>query len=705
MTARALLPSRDRKGAVLLLALAGSLCAQSLERAEALWKQRRYTEANDAFREAVKAHPKDPGCRLRWGQFFQARFQPKDAEALYKETLELRKNDTGALMGLALLAAEDFESKAVKYAEMALAADPKLAPAHELLARLALEDSDTARAIAEADKALAISPAALDAMAIRATIDWLAGRQDTPWIGRILSQNPRYGRAYENAARLFVLNRRYEEGIALYRKALELDPELWSARSQLGVNLMRLGREEEARKELEAAWYAGHTDPATKNSLRLLDSYRNFVTFKTDNTIVRLDKKEAELLRPYVEGELKRAIATYEKKYGFKLDHPVQVELYPNHEDFAVRTLGMPGLGALGVTFGYVVAMDSPSGRKPGTFHWASTLWHELSHVYVLTATKHLVPRWFTEGMAVHEETAVSPEWGDRLGPEVIAAIRDHKLLPVAELDRGFVRPSYPEQVVISYFQAGRICDYINREWGFPKLLAMMRRFAQSETTPQVIEQELGLKPEEFDRRFLAALETETRKTVAGFEGWQKRLKELNAWAVARRYEDIIREAPAVRDLYPEYVEAGSAYELLAEAHLARQNKPAAIAELDRYARAGGRSPDLLKKLATLLEEAGRPKDAAAALERLNYVDPMDDDLHRRLGELLLGLGDAGPAIREYRAVLARAPQDPAAAHFGLARAYRLAKRPDAARDELLLALEAAPGFRPAQKMLLEMSQ
>ena len=50
-----------------------------------------------------------------------------------------------------------------------------------------------------------------------------------------------------------------------------------------------------------------------------------------------------------------------------KLDRPVQVEVYPDHEDFAVRTLGMPGLGALGVTFGYVVAMDSPSGRKPGT--------------------------------------------------------------------------------------------------------------------------------------------------------------------------------------------------------------------------------------------------------------------------------------------------------------------------------------------------
>ena len=100
-----------------------------------------------------------------------------------------------------------------------------------------------------------------------------------------------------------------------------------------------------------------------------------------------------------------------------QLDRPVQVEVYPDHEDFAVRTMGMPGLGALGVTFGYIVAMDSPSGRKPGSFHWASTMWHEMSHVYVLAATKHRVPRWFTEGMAVHEETAASPEWGDRLDP------------------------------------------------------------------------------------------------------------------------------------------------------------------------------------------------------------------------------------------------------------------------------------------------
>ncbi len=48
---------------------------------------------------------------------------------------------------------------------------------------------------------------------------------------------------------------------------------------------------------------------------------------------------------------MKRDIAAYNEKYQMKLNGPVQVEVYPDHEDFAVRTIGMPGLGALGVTF------------------------------------------------------------------------------------------------------------------------------------------------------------------------------------------------------------------------------------------------------------------------------------------------------------------------------------------------------------------
>ena len=92
----------------------------------------------------------------------------------------------------------------------------------------------------------------------------------------------------------------------------------------------------------------GYRDAATVNSLRLLDTYKNFVTFKTPTTILKFDKKEADLLHPYFQEVLDQAIADYSKKYKMTLPGPVQVEVYPNQEDFAVRTLGMPGLGGSG---------------------------------------------------------------------------------------------------------------------------------------------------------------------------------------------------------------------------------------------------------------------------------------------------------------------------------------------------------------------
>jgi tetratricopeptide (TPR) repeat protein len=385
------------------------------------------------------------------------------------------------------------------------------------------------------------------------------------------------------------------------------------------------------------------------------------------------------------------------------------VEVYPDHEDFAVRTMGLPGLGALGVTFtsatyGSFIAMDSPSGRPPGTFHWASTLWHEMSHVFTLTLTDSHVPRWFTEGLAVHEETAVSPEWGDRLAPPVIMAIKDKKLLPVAELDRGFVHPTGPMQVVVSYFQAGRICDYINDKWGWATLLAMLRDFGNDEDTATVIRKELKMEPADFDKQFLASVEASTKNVVDHFDEWQKRLKQVNSLAKNKDYDGVIKEGVAIRDMYPDYVEDGSVYEFLASAYLAKDDKPAAIAELERYVKAGGRNPDSIKLLAKQLEDAGRNKEAADALNRLNYIYPMDNDQHQALGGLWMDAGNVAGAIREFRAVVAHNPIDAARSHYDLARAYQLNHEPEQAKDELLAALETAPGYRPAQKLLLELT-
>jgi tetratricopeptide (TPR) repeat protein len=673
------------------------LPAQTLDQAEALWKARRFKEANEVFKQLEAKEPKNPDYKVRYGRMMLDHAQPTDAQDLFQEALAIKKDHAGAILGLALVASDNFDSRAGDLARKALEIDPKLLEAQELLARIALEDNDNPKATEEAKKALAMAPNSEQGKAILATIDLLADKPETAW-------DPHTAKGYETIGQFFVINRRYEEGIRFFRKAIELDPQLYSARSKLGINLMRLGQNDEAYQQLETCFHNEFQDAATRNSLKLMDTYSKFVTFTTPTTSLKLDKKEAELLRPYIQSEMERAMATYDKKYRMKLERPVQVEVYPNHEDFAVRTLGMPGLGALGVTFGYVVAMDSPSGRKPGTFHWASTLWHEMSHVYTLTATGHRVPRWFTEGLAVHEETAISPDWGDRLSPDVISAIKNKKLLPIAGLDRGFVHPVGPFQVVVSYFQAGRICDYINEKWGWDTLLAMLHDFGNGEDTVPVIRKELKIEPAEFDQRFLAYVEADTKNSVDHFDEWKKNLKSLVEKSTAKDWDAVIKEGTAIRDMYPDYVEEHSVYEILAKAYLAKGNKPAAIAELVRYEKIGGRDPESLKLLSKTLEEAGRTAEAADALNRLNFIYPMDAAAHRSLGGLWLVQGNVKGAIREFAAVVAHDPQDPAQAHFDLARAYHAAKQDEQAQEELLTALETAPGFRPAQKLLLELS-
>ena len=683
----------------MILALSLTAMAQTIDRAEALWKAQDFTGANEAFKALVAANPKNAAYRMRWGDLFKARFNPGEALTLYSEALEIDPKNARAHLAVARILVNQFNPKAAEAAEKALDLDPKLFEAHEIKARIALEDDDLKKAAEEADAALAIEPYAVNAIAIHTALDLLADRESV-WLPKLSDR----GEGYETLAHFMVINRRYEDALKFYRRAIAVQNDLWSAHSQLGVSLMRLGREEEARKELEIAYDAHYRDAQTVNTLRLMDTYKDFVTFRTPTTILRLHKKEADALKPYFEGEMLRAMSVFEKKYRFKMQVPIQVEVYPNHEDFAVRAMGMPGLGALGVTFNTVLTMDSPSGRTPGEFHWASTLWHEISHVYMLTLTNERTPRWFTEGVAVHEETATEPDWGDRVTPDILAAIRDKKLLPVAQIDRGFVHPQFPSQVIVSYYQAGKICDYISARWGESKLLDMAHEFAKNRPTVDVIKEQLGMEPEAFDKDFLAEIDKQTGKIVARFEEWTKGLSEVNKLNKEGKADEVIAKGRALEAIFPDYVEIGNPYLLVAGACTKKDDSACAMEEYGKYSRLSGRDPGSIKAYATLLDKAGKKKDAAAALERLNFIYPMDMALHEHLGSLYLETSNPPGAVREFQVALALHPIDMAGGHYNLARALKAAGQNDKAREEAINALEAAPDFRPAQKLLLELS-
>ena len=692
--------------------------------AEVAWKLEDRHRANETFREAVQARPEDPHLRVRWGYLFIDTHQAGEAAKLFQEALEIDENYAAAKLGAATVMSGRFEGKAFELAKEALDADPNLIDALVLMAGMAIEEEDLDRADQYLDdglkKAEELGESPLKLYSLKASIDLLRDNVETEWTGKALAYNPTYGQIFADIAHYHVITRRYREAAALLGQAVRIDPELWPAHADLAVNLMRLGREAEGRRHLEIAYRGDPFNPKTVNTLRLLDSFDNFARHSNKDdvllgteeeveaavdkpeVILRLHKDEAAYLKPYVMEVAEQSIETFSKKYRFRLKEPVQVELYPDHDDFAVRTMGMPGIGLLGVTFGYLIAMDSPSGRPPGQFHWGTTLWHEIAHVFTLEATNHLVPRWYSEGVSMYEEWEARPSWGENISAAFVEAIKKDRLLPIAELDKGFVRPRYPSQIAVSYFQAGLVCRMIAEEWGFSKLVDLLYGFGERRSTADNIKSELGISSAEFDRRFDDYLQAHYGELVENFGEWKKLVKQAVAAARKKEWDEVIEPATEARELYPWFVEGGTPYILLARAYIEKEDKAAAADIMQQYERMGGRSPKAIRDLAEWLDELGRRDEAIDALDGLLYNAPGDPELHATLGRWLLEAGRDREALREFKTYLAMGPLDVAGAHFNLARTYHKMEDRAGTRKHLLSALEAAPNYRPAQKLLLK---
>lgn len=87
------------------------------------------------------------------------------------------------------------------------------------------------------------------------------------------------------------------------------------------------------------------------------------------------------------------------------------------------------------------------------------------------------------------------------------------------------------------------------------------------------------------------------------------------------------------------------------------------------------------------------------------YIAPGAVSAHERLAAMYATLGEWPKAVRERRAVVALKPVDRAEALYQLALALHRAGDDAGARRAVLQALEAAPDFERAQKLLLELHQ
>ena len=421
--------------------------------------------------------------------------------------------------------------------------------------------------------------------------------------------------------------------------------------------------------------------------------------------ILRLHREETDVLQNYAKKLSKDSIDLYSARYNFTPREPIIVEIYPNHEDFVVRSIGMPGVGILGVTFGYLFAMDSPTGHPEQSYHWGTTLWHEMAHVFTLEATNHFVPRWFSEGISVYEEWRTGPIPGRKIPTDVLQAMAEGKFMPISELDDGFMRPTYQGQVIVSYMQAGLIFDFIDLEYGFEKIVDMLYQFNEGATPVQAIENSLGISDKEFDRHFKQFIDIEYGPLLSGLGVWMEDMRVSYAALGEEKWDEALAAAERAVFTYPDYVENNSAYIVIARVSSQLGNHEEEFQALQSFWQKGGYLPSALLKLADYYLERDMKAEAEAVLMDTNYADPFIENLHVTLGDLYMETQRPAQALEEYEVLLALDPLDKASANYRIANAYNALDNAEKTMEYLMTALDIAPQYRPAQQLLLEMSR
>jgi tetratricopeptide (TPR) repeat protein len=693
-----------------------------------------FQDALRAYDEAVAADPGSLKPRILIGELFLDKYNGPEADAALREVLERNPNHPRALLGLARAMKFNGTLGVMDQVEAALEQNENLTAARVFKARLHLEVENHDDARVELEKALEVNPVSLEALSVLAASHYLRGQTDEyrKIRDKVTALSPTYAELYNDVADLSVQSRKYVEAARVAQEAIAVDSLSWRAYGILGMNQLRLGLIEEGRASLETAFEGDPYSVWFYNTLDLLDTFENYDTNDEDpRFLFVLHERESALLQPYVEAIAAEAYEALVERYGgYEPPLPIRIEVYPSHADFSVRTVGLAGMGALGVTFGSLLAMDSPAARPLGEFNWASVLWHELAHVFHLGITEHGVPRWFSEGLAVHEQRKARDGWGHQPDPGFFNRYREGLLLPVSKLNAGFVQPTYPEQVLDSYLQASLVFDFIESRWGLQVIRDMLRGYRDGRATPELMESFLQISMDDLDRDFdayfkqryeapLKALEPTLNlpgipRNPRTIEGWTRVVRENPNNFPARlslgimlyqegRMEEAEEHLRRALRLFPEYGGVDSPYWFLAQVHRNRAETEQAAAALARLTALNESHYEALLQLAELRTELGDAAGAAEAMDAAVLIFPYEIELHERLARAHEALGDAAGSVRERRAIVALAPADLAGAHYELALAYVKAGEPTQARRSLLRALEIAPNFEAGLELLLDL--
>jgi tetratricopeptide (TPR) repeat protein len=472
---------------------------------------RSYKNANKIYNEAEKAGGnKRVETLLYRADLFLEKYDPGHAGQVVTEAAKIAPKDPLVHVALARVKLENAMDFAAAESEIrqALEINPNLSSAYFVRAGLALRDLDIAAADAAVNRGLSTNPSDLDLLSMKAAVRYLA---DDPagfeaMKKRVFGINPEYSTLYQVVGEYAEWEHRYEDIVRMMREAVQLDPGDAKAYATLGLNLIRSGDDKAGLEALRKAWDKDPFNVRVYNTLNFYEKEveNDYVTLQGQRFILRYHKEEKDILERYVPRMLEEAWGSMVKRYGFTPKQPVSIELYADPQHFSIRTSGLPNVGIQGVCFGQTLAALSPSA---GEFNWGNVLWHELGHVFAIQQSKNHVPRWFTEGLSEYETIIRRPEWQREEDPALFAAWKGGRIPAVGSFNRAFTHVDSVEDVTMAYFAASQIVVFMAKEFGFPKVVSMLPRWAAGERTPEVVKGSLGITTEELDRRFKGWLE------------------------------------------------------------------------------------------------------------------------------------------------------------------------------------------------------
>ncbi len=684
-----------------------------------------FKDALRAFDEAIAQDAEDGDAAALLGELFLAKYNSADAKRTFDDVLERNAYHPRALVGEARRRQFDGQPGADSLVTMALAVNPDNVDALLLRAesRISAEQDEDAKR--DIDRALRVNPSSVAALSLAAVLRQRVG--DAAGVSemerRVHALDATDASIYVTLADLASRTRRYTDAVTWARRATELDPRNWRAHTHLGMNQLRTGDIDSGQKSLAVAFAGDPYDVWVKNTLDLLDTFGNYETVASDHFRFMVEKTESKLMSGYLTELGERAYATFSKRYGYVPPTPIRLEMYRSHAEFSVRTVGLSGLGALGVSFGATLAMDSPAAKDFGPFNWGSTLWHEVAHTFTLGASDNRTPRWLSEGLSVYEEHRARAGWGFQVSPDWLEAFARGKLPPASRLNEGFVRPAYPQQVMFAYYEASLVCDFIAKEWGEKALTDMLHAYRDGAGPGDVLRRVLRVDAAAFDKRFdtyvrarfghaLAALRDTTVKisgnsperilasAAAAATSWHAQLAAASALARVNRLDLAVQPLERAVQLFPEYAGDDGPYPLLVRARLAAGDTAGAVATLKTILTLSEADIETHVLLADLAEKAGDTRTVADALERSMYMNPYDLKRHERLATAYAQVGDKRGVVRERTAIVALEPVERAEAYYQLALAWREVGDAAQARRAVLRALADAPDFQRAQELL-----